>query len=91
MQSFATADIVPVVLVELYNKLDGHRSCVVNSVHDSIVVDVHPDEEQQIIDIIKNVQKNLVAVIKARYGIEVNVPLLLEGKIGNDWLNQTEL
>ena len=91
VQSFATADIVPVVLVELYNKLDGHRSCVVNSVHDSIVVDVHPDEEQQVIDIIEDVQKNLVAVIKARYGIEVNVPLLLEGKIGNDWLNQTEL
>ena len=91
VQSFATADIVPVVLVELYNKLDGYRSCVVNSVHDSIVMDVHPDEEQQVIDIIEDVQKNLVAVIKARYGIEVNVPLLLEGKIGNDWLNQTEL
>ena len=54
-------------------------------------MDVHPDEEQQVIDIIEDVQKNLVAVIKARYGIEVNVPLLLEGKIGNDWLNQTEL
>ena len=91
VQAFATADIVPLVLIQMYNRLDGSRSCVVNSVHDSIVIDIHPQEQEQVIYIIKDLQKNLASILRARYGIEVNVPLLLEGKIGNDWLNQTEL
>ena len=43
-KSFATADIVPLVLIDIENKLKELNSCVVNTVHDSIVIDVHPDE-----------------------------------------------
>ena len=28
------------------------KSCIVNTVHDSIVIDVHPDEERQLIEVI---------------------------------------
>ncbi|BCV06975.1 MAG: hypothetical protein CM15mV148_320 [uncultured marine virus] len=47
VQSFATADIVPVALIHIDDLLSGMRSCIVNSVHDSIVIDVHPDEEEE--------------------------------------------
>ena len=91
VQSFATADIVPLVLVEIYNKLDGLNSCVVNSVHDSIVIDVHPEEKGEVLNIISKVQNNLIPLLKNKYQIEVNVPLLLEAKIGTNWLEQKEV
>ena len=43
VQSFATADIVPVILMEIDNRLNDLKSCIVNTVHDSIVIDVHPN------------------------------------------------
>ena len=44
VQSFATADIVPVSLIYIDKMLQANKlqSCVVNTVHDSIVIDVHP-------------------------------------------------
>ena len=91
VQSFATADIVPLALVEIYNRLQPYRSCVVNSVHDSIVVDVHPEEQDEVIEVIDSVQKSLVDLINARWGIDFNVPLALEAKIGNNWLEQKDV
>ena len=41
VQSFATADIVPIALLHIDKLLSGMQSCVVNTVHDSIVIDVH--------------------------------------------------
>lgn len=44
VQGFATGDIVPVVLLEFERLLKPLQSCLVNTVHDSMVIDVHPDE-----------------------------------------------
>ena len=55
VQSFATADIVPLILLEIDSKLGMLQSCIVNSVHDSIVIDVHPDELQRVVHIIKSI------------------------------------
>jgi DNA polymerase I-like protein with 3'-5' exonuclease and polymerase domains len=88
VQGFATADIVPMVLVEIYKRLDGMQSVVVNSVHDSIVIDIHPEEEKKVLEVIDNVQKQLHNMIRARWNIEFNVPLLLEAKLGPNWLDQ---
>ena len=46
VQSFATADIVPVALLYIEKRLTDMKSCIVNTVHDSIVIDVHPQEEK---------------------------------------------
>jgi DNA polymerase I-like protein with 3'-5' exonuclease and polymerase domains len=67
------------------------QSCVVNTVHDSIVIDVHPDEEQRVIDIIKQTNNELPDLIKLRWGIDFNVPLLLESKIGDNWLDTKDV
>ena len=91
VQSFATADIVPLALVEIYKRLKSYQSCVVNSVHDSIVIDVHPDEVQQIVDVIDSVQADLVGLINNKWSINFNVPLALEAKIGDNWLEQKEV
>ena len=91
VQSFATADIVPAVLLEIEKRMRNLQSMLVNSVHDSVVIDVHPDEEQQVIDIIDNMNADLNGLIQERFGIIMNVPLLLEAKIGVNWLDQQEI
>ena len=91
MQSFATADIVPVALLHIDKLLDGMQSGVVNSVHDSIVIDVHPDEERKVIDIIKQTNDDLPNLIVMRWGVQFNVPLLLEAKIGYNWLDTKDV
>ena len=91
VQSFATADIVPLALLHIEKLLDGMESCVVNSVHDSIVIDVHPNEERQVIDLINKTNDDLPNLITLRWGIEFNVPLLLESKIGENWLDTKDV
>ena len=87
VQSFATADIVPVALLWIETLLKCNKSCVVNTVHDSIVIDVHPDEEEQVLTAIEDCNTNLDTCIKQHLGVDINVPLLLESKIGNNWLD----
>ena len=91
VQSFATADIVPVALLHIDALLKDMRSCVVNSVHDSIVIDVHPDEESQVINVINATNDALPSLITSRWGVVFNVPLLLEAKIGKNWLDVVDV
>ena len=91
VQSFATADIVPLILLAIDDQLQNFKSCIVNTVHDSIVIDVHPNEERNVIDIINNTNENMKAIIDTNYGIDFNVPLLLEAKMGDNWLDTKDV
>jgi DNA polymerase I-like protein with 3'-5' exonuclease and polymerase domains len=91
VQSFATADIVPIALMHIEGLLSTMKSCIVNTVHDSIVIDVHPDEERAVIEAINSTNKELPNLITTRWGITFNVPLLLEAKIGPNWLDTKDV
>jgi DNA polymerase I-like protein with 3'-5' exonuclease and polymerase domains len=87
VQGFATGDVVPAVLVELESRLMPMRSTLVNSVHDSMVIDIHPYETDQVIEIINSMNMDLNQIIYDYYKVKMNVPLLLEAKIGPNWLD----
>ena len=89
VQSFATADIVPISLIYIDRLLTANRlhSCVVNSVHDSVVIDVHPDEKDKVLKVISTANDKLIAIVNRKWNIDFNVPLLLEAKIGPNWLD----
>ena len=91
VQSFATADIVPLVLVHLETMLRKYKSCIVNTVHDSIVIDVHPEEENQVIWLLSEANRELKSIIDRQFEIDFNVPLLLEAKIGYNWLDTNDI
>ena len=91
VQSLATADIVPIALLHIDSKLDSMESCIVNTVHDSIVIDVHPDEKGKVLSIINETNNELNKLIETRWNIVFNVPLLLESKIGNNWLDTKDV
>jgi len=93
VQGFATGDIVPIILLEIENRLrfDKMHSLLVNTVHDSVVLDVHPSEESSVLQIIQEINNNLNTIIESYYDIQINVPMLLEAKIGDNWLDTKDV
>ena len=91
VQGFATGCIVPIILLEFEKELDKLNSCLVNTVHDSIVVDVHPNEVDGVIAAVAQLNRNLHDIIYKYYNIDFNVPLLLEAKIGKNWLDTRDI
>ena len=64
---------------------------MVNTVHDSIVIDIHPQETEDVLNIIRNINKTLINLINNTFKIDFNVPLLLEAKIGDNWLDTKDV
>ena len=93
VQGFATADIVPLTCIEVYKlmKEKNMKSVLINTVHDSIVVDIFPTEEEDVIDIFTKGANRVIPALKERYNINFNIPLDTEMKIGYDWLNLNEV
>ena len=93
VQSFATADIVPISLIYIDKMLGANQlhSCIVNTVHDSIVIDVHPNEKDKVLRIINAANDRLLGIVNRKWNIDFNLPLLLEAKIGNNWLDTVDV
>ncbi|MAJ43711.1 MAG: hypothetical protein CBC83_02240 [Flavobacteriales bacterium TMED123] len=93
VQSFATADIVPICLMYIDNLLltNNMKSCIVNTVHDSVVIDVHPKEKEKVLKVIKRTNDRLPYIVDKTWNIKFNVPLLLEAKIGPNWLDTVDV
>ena len=91
VQAFATADIVPLVLMTIDNMLMNMDSCIVNTVHDSIVIDVHPDEVDDVLKIVNSINSEMKNLINTRWNIDFNVPLKLDAKIGDNWLDTKDV
>ena len=91
VQGFATGDIVPLVLLEMDKRLEPLKSCLVNTVHDSTVIDVHPKEREAVIQIIAKINEDLDQIIEETYDVKMNVPMLLEAKIGPNWLDTEDV
>ena len=93
VQGFATADIVPLACINIYNLMKEHKvkSLLVNTVHDSIVADVYPGEESVMGKIFKQGTSSVIDSLKKYYDIDFNVPLDTETKIGYNWLDMKEV
>jgi len=93
VQSFATADIVPICLIYIDKMLEANRmqSCIVNTVHDSVVLDIHPDETDKVLKIINRTNDKLISIVNKKWNINFNIPLLLEAKIGPNWLDTKDV
>ena len=93
VQGFATADIVPLACINIYKLMKDKevKSLLVNTVHDSIVADVYPGEEDVMSDIFNQGTADVIPALKQYYKIDFNVPLDTELKIGNNWLDMKEV
>jgi DNA polymerase I-like protein with 3'-5' exonuclease and polymerase domains len=93
VQGFATADIVPIACINAYKMMrySNVKSLLINTVHDSIVVDAHPDEIGAMTKILNRATRNVIDSLYEFYKVEFNVPLDTELKIGDNWLEMQEI
>lgn len=88
VQSFATADIVPISIIRLYNELKKRnlKSHIVLTTHDDVVVDTHPSEKNEVVELCKQMAQFAKEELKKWYNYEMFVPLATETKIGKNLL-----
>lgn len=77
VQSFATADIMPLAMAHIYLRLKKHnlKSVMIGQVHDSIVFDAVKSEARLISETCMDVFNSLPQLIKQAWGCKFNVPL----------------
>lgn len=86
VQGLATGDIVPIQLGRLYRALLTHKSTirVVNTVHDSVLLDVHKNST----DLARQICKDVLQCMdwfKPLTGIDFNLNLTVDIKHGQTW------
>ncbi len=93
VQGFATADLLPIALINLKKLLTNRKlkTIICNTVHDSVVLDVYPGEDKKAITTLKDAMMSLSDECVKRYGFKYTMPVGIELKLGNDWLNMEEV
>jgi len=89
VQGLATADIVPLAVIMIYNEFKKLKlkSLLINTVHDSVVIDTHPTEIKLVPEILHRVMPSVVDEVEKRFGYRFTVPLDIEVKMGANWLD----
>ena len=93
VQSFATADVVPLSCIRALRRFRelSLQSKLVLTVHDSIIVDCHPDERDQVLGALRWAMTEVVDEITERWNYTFTLPLEIEISEGKNWLDQVEL
>ena len=63
----------------------GLLSKIILTVHDSIVVDTHPDEISQVEELLTEAMVGVSDEIRELWGYEMVVPMESETAVGNSW------
>jgi hypothetical protein len=94
VQGTATGDIVPMVLGKLFRKLinsDVYDKCLmINTVHDSVLFDIHKDVLDKAIKMIKLIMESAPTYYKETFGKDFSLPLPVGISVGPNWLDMKE-
>lgn len=89
IQAFATADIVLIGLAYLYWRLQGTGVRLINTVHDSVLMDAPKDFE--IAPVARRaLVEDVTEYVKTVYGRELTVPLSGEYIVAPHWADKAE-
>lgn len=93
VQSFATADIVGTVLIEIHRRMKeaNTKSVLILQVHDSIEADVHPDEVDLMINIFKDSFGKANELLETWFNFKTPVPIGFELSIGQNMMEKKEV
>ena len=90
VQGFATADIVPMVLGHLQEKIFREELTndvlLINTVHDSILLDTSKGCKDKAIQICKEVMESAPELLKMYFDIDFDLPLKVGISAGKNWL-----
>lgn len=88
VQSYATADIIPIGVTKLWYDMKAHemQSYLINTIHDSAIGEIHPDEVELYKDLAVSAFTDYVyRYLHLVYEDDFSVPLGAEVKIGTHW------
>ena len=94
VQYFATGSIVPLGIIRLWHLFRKHnlKSLIILTVHDSVVVDRHPDEPRELIaQLMAEALPGARDELRIRYGYNMRMPLDIEISAGRNWLDKEEV
>jgi DNA polymerase I-like protein with 3'-5' exonuclease and polymerase domains len=91
VQAMATAEIIPLAMVCAWHRMKCTQSFLVNTVHDSIIAEVHPEE----VELWHKVAQQCLIVdaysmMEKLYGVALTVPLGAGVMIGTHWGSKDE-
>ena len=93
VQAFATAEIIPVALAAFWHRLrsSGLRMFIVNTVHDSIIVELPPDEVGAFHELAQQcLIEDVYPYLEQVYNIRLSVPLGAGVMVGEHWGSKDE-
>ncbi|MBF2056782.1 MAG: DNA polymerase I [Cyanobacterium sp. T60_A2020_053] len=73
----SSADIIKLAMVKIAELLTNYQSRLLLQVHDELVLEIYPDEQEELTIKIKDIMENVV---------NLSIPLLVDIHIGNNWL-----
>jgi len=86
VQAFATAEIIPCALVAAWHRMKNMKGFLVNTVHDSIVAELPPEEVETWHEIGKQcLIHDVYVMIEGLYGVKLTVPLGAGVQVGDHW------
>lgn len=93
VQAVATADIIWIVLIDLLYQMQQElvKSKLILQVHDSAILDVHPEEREKMLFLVKKSFDKVHEFLYTRYGLKTPVPIDSEMSIGSNWNDKTEI
>ena len=89
VQGFATADVVPTMVGKLHYAIKrsdlSDRVKLINTVHDSIIMDVHKDALGRACASTKKILESAPHTLQKVYGITFDLPLKVDVEYGHNW------
>lgn len=88
VQHIATAEIVPIGVIFLWHYLKAlnMQTFIINTIHDSVIAEVHPEEKDRFNELCSlSLQKDVLYLLKKLYNMDFSVPLDIEIKHSKFW------
>lgn len=93
VQAFATAEIIPLALVCFWHrvKASGLKMFIVNTVHDSIIVELPPEEVDAFHELSQQcLIEDVYPLLDSLYDVQLTVPLGAGVMVGPNWGSKDE-
>lgn len=95
VQAFATAEIIPIAIVrfwqELYRLELQDYIIPVNTVHDSVICEIHPDYPEAFASLAKDLWHHVYDYLHEVYDYDFKVPFGTEIAVGTHWSDDSVL
>lgn len=96
VQGGATGDIVPLVIGRLFRVLKNNprladKCLLINTVHDSVLLDIHKSVLREALLVIRQVMESAPTLIKETWGYDWPLPFKVGISYGPNWFEQKEV